>query len=237
MRLYRQLGDRAGTAAALNDLAYLPMMMGEAPLAKELFTEARDLFNDLGDSWNMALAEMNIANTNWFMGTGAEARAGHEEARALIEEARAMIERIIPVIRERGDRFWLTEAVTGLGQLEQLTGRLPAAREHYRESLQLALEAGTVPQVAMVLEPLSNVDAAEGRHRRAVTLWAAAQAIKERVGGGAPAEIMQTVDPRPAAVEAIGEAAVGEAWEEGSKLTPEEAVAAAFATGDEEIPA
>jgi tetratricopeptide (TPR) repeat protein len=208
--------------------------MGEAPLAKQLFTEARDLFSELGDAWNMALAEMNIANTNWFMGNDQEARANHEEARAMHEEARAMIERIIPVIRERGDRFWLTEAVTGLGQLEQLTGRLPAAREHYGESLQLALEAGTVSQVAMVLEPLANVDAAEGRHRRAVRLWAAAQAIKERVGGGAPQEIMQTVDPRPAAVAAIGEVAVAEAWEEGSKLTLEEAVAAALATDADE---
>ena len=219
--LYRQLGDRAGTAGALNDLAYLPMMMGEAPLAMQLFIEARDLFKELGDSWNMALAEMNIANTNFFLGN-------HEEARSVIE-------RVVPIIRERGDRFWLTEAITGLGQLEQLTGRTSAAREHYRESLQLALEAGTVPQVAMVLEPLSNVDAAEGHHRRAVQLWAAAQAIKERVGGGAPAEIMQTVDPRPAAVDAIGEAAVAEAWQEGLALTPEEAVAVAFATDRDEV--
>jgi predicted ATPase/class 3 adenylate cyclase len=219
--LYRHLGDRAGLAAALNDLAYLPMMMGEAPLAKELFTEARDLFRELGDSWNMALAEMNIANTSFFLGDP--------------EEARSIIERVIPIIRERGDRFWLTEAVTGLGQLEQLTGRTSAAREHYQESLQLALEAGTVPQVAMVLEPLANVDAAEGHHRRAVRLWAAAHAIKERVGGGAPAEIMQTVDPRPAAVVAIGEAAVTAAWEEGLRLTPEEAVAAALATDEDEV--
>ena len=146
-----------------------------------------------------------------------------------------MIERVIPIIRERGDRFWLTEAITGLGQLEQLTGRTSAAREHYRESLQLALEAGTVPQVAMVLEPLANVDAAEGHHRRAVRLWAAAHAIKERVGGGAPAEIMQTVDPRPVAVVAIGEAAVNVAWEEGLKLTPEEAVAVALATEEDEV--
>jgi predicted ATPase/class 3 adenylate cyclase len=219
--LYRQLDDRAGTAAALNDLAYLPMMMGEAPLAMQLFTEARDLFKELDDSWNMALAEMNVANTNFFLGN-------HEEARSIIE-------RVVPIIRERGDRFWLTEAITGLGQLEQLTGRNSAAREHFRESLQLALDAGTVPQVAMVLEPLSNVDTAEGHHRRAVRLWAAAQAIKERLGGGAPAEIMQTVDPRPAAVEAIGEAAVAEAWDAGLRLTPEEAVAAALATDEDEV--
>ncbi len=144
------------------------------------------------------------------------------------EAARETIEAVVPVIRERGDRFWLTEAVTGLGQLEQLTGRFAAARGHYAESLQLALESGAVPQVAMVLEPLSNVDSAEGNHRRAVELWSAAQAIKERVGGGAPSEMMQTVDPRPAAIEAIGEAAVAQAWDEGLALTLEQAVARAL---------
>jgi predicted ATPase/class 3 adenylate cyclase len=218
--LYRQLDDRAGLASALNDLAYLPMLQGEIPLALQLFTEARDLFNELGDTWLSALAEMNIASTNFFAGN--------------LDAARETIEAVIPIIRERGDRFWLTEAVTGLGQLEQLTGRYAAARGHYAESLQLALEAGTIPQVAMVLEPLSNVDAAEGNHRRAVELWAAAQAIKERVGGGAPSEMMQTVDPRPAAVEAIGEEAVAQAWEAGQALTIERAVAHALAANKAE---
>lgn len=212
--LYRQLDDKGALANALNDLAYLPMLQGEIPLAQQLFTEARDLFRELGDAWHTALAEMNIASTKFFVGE--------------YEAARETIEAVVPVIRERGDRFWLTEAVTGLGQLEQLTGRYAAARGHYAESLQLALEAGTVPQVAMVLEPLSNVDSAEGNHRRAVELWSAAQAIKERVGGGAPSEMMQTLDPRPAAIEAIGEEAVAQAWQEGQALTLEQAVARAL---------
>jgi len=212
--IYRRLGDAAGLAAALNDLAYLPMLMGEPDLAERLFTEARDLFREQGDSWQMALAEMNIASTKYFVGD--------------YEQARLVIEAVVPIIRERGDRFWLTEAITGLGQLEQLTGRFEAARRHYAESLQLALEADTMPQVAMVLEPLSNVDSAEGQHARAVRLWGAAQAIKERVGGGAPTEMMQTVDPRPAAIEALGEDPVERAWAEGRAMTPERAVAYAL---------
>jgi len=80
----------------------------------------------------------------------------------------------------------------------------------------------------MVLEPLSNVDAAERDFPRAVRLWAAAQAIKERVGGGAPSEMMQTVDPSPAAVEAIGEQAVSEAWAAGQAMSPADAVAYAI---------
>jgi predicted ATPase/class 3 adenylate cyclase len=212
--IYRQLGDEAGLGAALNDLAYLPMLMGEPDLAERLFTEARDIFRELGDRWQAALAEMNIASTKFFLGD--------------YERARDVIEAVVPVIRERGDRFWLTEAITGLGQLEQLTGRFDDARRHYAESLNLALEARTMPQVAMVLEPLSNVDAAGGQYERAVRLWAAAQAIKERIGGGAPSEMMQTVDPRPAAIQALGEDAVAQAWAEGQAMTPERAVAHAL---------
>jgi predicted ATPase/class 3 adenylate cyclase len=209
--VYRELDDPAGTAAALNDLAYLPMLSGELELARKLFTEARDLFQTLGDAWQAALAEFNIASVEFF--------AGEYDA------ARRYMEAALPVMRERGDRFWLTEAITGLGQLEQLTGQFDAARRYYAESLQIALDAGTEPQVAMVLEPLSNVYAAERDYPRAVRLWAAAQAIKDRVGGGAPSEMMQTVDPRPAAVDAIGEEAVAEAWAAGLAMTPAEAVA------------
>jgi tetratricopeptide (TPR) repeat protein len=212
--VFRGLGDKPGLAAALNDLAYLPMMGGEVALARQLFTEARDLFRELGDSWQATLAEMNIGNTHFF--------AGDHDA------ARTTYEALIPAIRERGDRFWLTEAVTGMGQLEQMTGHPEAARPYYAESLQLALDAGTVPQVAMVLEPFSNVESALGNHRRAVELWSAAQAIKDRAGGGAPAEIMQTVDPRPDAVQAIGQDAVDEAWAFGQGMSLSEAVARAL---------
>ena len=212
--IFRQLDDKPGLAAALNDLAYLPMLAGELPLARDLFGESLGLFRELGDTWQATLAEMNIANTSFFAGD--------------YETARATYEALIPAIRERGDRFWLTEAVTGLGQLEQLTGRYDEARRYYAESLQLAVDAGTVPQVAMVLEPLSNVESAVGNHRRAVELWSAAQAIKERAGGGAPAEIMQQTDPRAAAVEAIGEAEAADAWETGQGLSLADAVALAM---------
>ncbi|HUG29693.1 MAG TPA: tetratricopeptide repeat protein [Candidatus Limnocylindria bacterium] len=212
--IYRALGDRAGTAAALNDLAYLPMLMGELELARSFFTEARDLFQAQGDAWQATLAELNIGQVDFFARRYDEALRSWETA--------------LPMIRERGDRFWLTEAITGLGYLDQLTGRFDSARGHYAEALEIALDAGTEPQVAMVLEPLSNLDAAERDFPRAVRLWAAAQAIKERVGGGAPSEMMQTVDPRPAAAEAIGEQAVAEAWATGHAMTPAEAVA--FAT-------
>jgi hypothetical protein len=78
--------------------------------------------------------------------------------------------------------------------------------------------------VTVALGPLSNLEGAAGDHDRAVRLWAACEAIKQRIGGGAPAEVMRVSDPRPAATLAIGEDAVRSAWAEGWAMSPEEAV-------------
>src|SRR5207244_624523 len=112
--LYRELGDRPGTAAALNDLAYLPMVMGEPEAAAAMFTQAREMFRELGDSWQATLAELNLAGALFFLGR--------------LEEAGAAILSVIPALRERGDRFWLTEAVTGMGMLGLMTGDYESAR-------------------------------------------------------------------------------------------------------------
>jgi hypothetical protein len=116
-------------------------------------------------------------------------------------------------------------------QIDRMTGRYDEARVQYLESLQAALNAGILASVAMVLDPLANLESAAGDHERAVTLWAASQAIKQRVGGGAPPETMQVVDPRPSAVEAIGAEAVERAWATGQAMSVEQAAAYAREAG------
>ena len=63
-----------------------------------------------------------------------------------------------------------------------------------------------------------------GNPARAVRLWAACEKIRQRIGGGAPVEVMQVSDPCPAAALAIGEEAVKRAWAEGWAMSPEQAV-------------
>jgi hypothetical protein len=78
--------------------------------------------------------------------------------------------------------------------------------------------------VTIALDPLSNLEGAAGDHDRAVRLWAASEAIKQQIGGGAPAEVMRVSNPSAAATLEMGEDAVGRAWAEGWAMTPEEAV-------------
>ena len=107
-----------------------------------------------------------------------------------------------------------------MAQAQHFLGRFAQARQNFGEALCLAPEANDLASATIALGPLSNLESAAGDHDRAVRLWAAAEAIKQRIGGGAPAEIMRVSDPSAAATLARGEDAVGRAWAEGWAMTP-----------------
>ena len=197
-------------ADALSNLAPVPMMTGDLPLARRLAAQARDLWQELGDDWQAALATMTL-------GMSVLLEGGYEQALAYFEE-------FMPVVRARGDRFWLIGGLTSTAQAQHFLGRFQQARKNFGEALRLALEANDLASVTVALGPLSNLEGAAGDHDRAVRLWAACEAIKQRIGAGAPAEVMRVSDPCAAATLAIGEDAVRCAWAEGSAMSPEEAV-------------
>ncbi len=210
VELYRTLGDRRGMADALSNLAPIPMMTGDRPRARRLATQARDLWQELGDDWQAALATLTLGLLFLLEG-------GYQQALACFEQ-------FMPVVRARGDRFWLISSLTSTAQAQHLLGRFEPARKNFGEALRLALEANDLASVTVALGPLSNLEGAAGDHDRAVRLWAACEAIKQRIGGGAPAEVMRVSDPREDATLAIGEDAVRHAWAEGWAMSPEQAV-------------
>jgi predicted ATPase/class 3 adenylate cyclase len=210
VKLYRALGDRRGMADALSNLAPVPMMTGDLPLARRLVAQARDMWQELGDDWQAALATQTLGMSFLLEG-------GYEQALAYFEQ-------FMPVVRARGDRFWLIGGLTSTAQAQHFLGRFQPARNNFGEALRLALEANDLASVTVALGPLSNLEGAADDHDRAVRLWAACEAIKQRIGGGAPAEVMRVSDPCAAATLAIGEDAVRSAWAEGWAMSPEEAV-------------
>jgi tetratricopeptide (TPR) repeat protein len=205
VELYRGLGDRRGMADALHNLAPIPMMTGDLPLARRLLAQARDLWLELDDQWQAALATLHLGYSSLFEGA--------------YEQALSYVEEFMPVIRAHGDRFWLITGLTGMAEAQRFLGREEEARQNFGEGLRLALAANDLASVAVLLGPLSNLEGAAGAHDRAVRLWAACEAIKQRIGGGPLAEVMRVSDPSAAAASAIGEDAVGRAWAEGWAMT------------------
>jgi tetratricopeptide (TPR) repeat protein len=152
VELYRGLGDRRGLADALNNLAPIPMMTGDLPLARRLAAQARDLWQELGDQWQAALATLALGMSSLLEGAN--------------EQALSYFEEFVPVIRARGDRFWLISGLTSMAQAQHFLGRFEQARQNFGEALRLALEANDLASVTIALGPLSNLESAAGDHDR-----------------------------------------------------------------------
>jgi predicted ATPase len=212
------IGDKRLKAEAIDSLAYVPVFRGDFARARELMAEARDLWIEIGESFRAALADSLGAYTLLYEGRAAEAIPAQER---MVEEA-----------RRSGERYWLMNGLTGLGQLHRVSGEVEKARRYYAESLALALEDGNQAMLSMALEPLSTLEEEAGEHERAVRLWAVSDAIRTEMGGGAPEDFMMVRDPRPAAAAAIGDAAVARAWADGLAMTAADAVREAQAIAD-----
>jgi predicted ATPase/class 3 adenylate cyclase len=212
--LAETVGDQRLKAEAIDSLGYVPFFHGDFARARTLMAQARDLWTEVGETFRAALADSLGDYTLLYEGRAAEAIPAQLR---LVDEA-----------RRHGERYWLINGLTGVGQLHRATGAIPEARHHYAEALKLALEDGNLAMLTMALEPLSNLEADAGDHERAVRLWAVSSAIREQMGGGAPEEFMMVRDPREPARAAIGNDAVERAWQAGRAMTPSDAVEAAL---------
>jgi predicted ATPase len=209
------VGDRHLMAEALDAAAYVPMVRGDVDRSRELAAQAQAAWLAIGEPFRAGIAAANAAYLGFYQGRSAEAIP---VLLAMVEEA-----------RRAGERYWLINGLTGLGQLYRDIRSVTDARRYFAEALQLALADGNLAMLTMALEPLANFEGEAGEHERSVRYWAVSDAIKERIGGGAPPEEMRVHDPREEATAAIGADAVTKAEREGRAMTAAEAVREAVA--------
>jgi hypothetical protein len=144
--------------------------------------------------------------------------------------ARALAERSLRLHREVGDRFGVTDALHVLGRIAIADGDLATARSSFLEAVGYDKEVENRTGMGIALDNLAQLESVQGKHIRAVKLSGASEVAKDAAGGHAPPPFIDLPDPRDAAREVLGEAAVRAAWEEGKAMTLEQAVALA---GDE----
>lgn len=120
--LYRQLGDAAGCAQVLNNLAILPQ---DTASTAALLQESLQLTQQVGDLWGAArvLNNLGIVTTN-------------------SDEAWQRYEACIDICRNIGDRFLLTHPLINLGHEQRRRGEFAAAHEFYTESLAICQDIG-----------------------------------------------------------------------------------------------
>jgi len=206
----RELGDSTLEAEGLYNMAYPPAYEQDFDSAIETIKEARALFEELG-------IERGLADTEWLLAIVARLDGDRPRARALAEESLERHRRI-------GDRFGTSDALHVLGRIALEQGDLETAGRCYLEALEYDEVVGNQTGIGIVLDNLAAKASAEGRHLDAVRLAGASERIKVAAGGHAPPEFIDFRDPRDAAREALGQAAVKAAWDEGQEMTLEQAV-------------
>jgi hypothetical protein len=146
-----------------------------------------------------------------------------------------LLEERVALARRRGDRRAIVLSLSNLAACEYAQRHLAQAQTLWTESLTLYRELGGTWRDAVAfegVEGLAEIAATQGQARRAVQLFAAAEALRATVGVPRPRH-MQTAydDAQAAAQKALGPTEIATARAEGAALTLEQVAAAALAAG------
>ena len=248
--IQRELGDHAGAAGSMNNLANVAIEQGDYAAAQGMHAANLAAARAAGDDVGIANALVNLGVIAMLREDYAAARPLYEECLAIrrrlgdqrniavllnnlgnvafgqgdLIAARSLHEEGLAIRRELGDRRGIALALGNLADLAFADGSVEQARALATESLEIAREIGDERQVAHALARLAAVLAAHTRYASAARIFGFLEAI------GALADDDGTLARARAGMG--DDAAFDRAWQEGRLLTREQAIA--LATGARE---
>jgi len=154
LSIYRELGDRPGTAEALMrlliDFQVSPQRAAEAIPCLE---ESMEIWVALGDPWGIGVCLQNTAGAFSVLGQRSKAMDYHR--------------RSVPMLREAGDRFAMMTALIALAQYTWLGGEAAAARRLLEDHLAISNDLGNKGGARYALQNLFEISIAQGRYDQA----------------------------------------------------------------------
>lgn len=252
LAISRELGDRSGIAALLNNLGNVAYDQADYPSARTFFEESLALRRELEERRGIAATLNNLGNVANEQGDYPAARALFEESLAIKRElgdrwgmanslsnlglvaynqgdypaARAFFEESLTLRREIGDRGGIAISLNNLGNVALVQNEEDTARAFFRESLTIKHELGDRWGMAFALEGLAAAEAGLGRAILAAQLWGAAERLREEIGAPIP------LTDRPRHEQQVAEAratandntAFNDAWQAGRASTVERVI-------------
>lgn len=207
--LYRQSQDRRGLAFALVVLAYPLEFLGERDQAEVALQESYSIANAEGDVYVICRSlnilarvivdlhhDLDLAKgyVEESLHLAREAGLRSQEAQACeiladiainrkdYNEARTRLEESVRIYQEIDARFNVILEKSNLAHLERKLGNYASALEYYRETILAFRDIGQSGAVAHQLECFGFIAVAQGQNERALQLFAAASALREKAG-------------------------------------------------------
>ena len=212
----RATGDAWGSAYARFLLGQGAIANGEFGTAQTLFAESVRAFQDLGDEHLTMVATFNLAWMCEELGDKQRAAALHEQN--------------LRHAREVGNPRIEALSLTALADRKALPGELKDALSMLYDAYLIVHEVGDRVEAADILSRFAALLASTGKAATATRLLSCNQTEREQFGG-TRFWVTSRNDETLARVRAqLSEVAFQEAWDEGKRLSVEQAVALAVAS-------
>jgi non-specific serine/threonine protein kinase len=229
LAIFREQGDRNGVGMLLGNLGFVAGQAGHARAAQAFLEEGLALCREVGNRRDMS-------RMLGYLGQIANDQGDLDAARAFAEES-------VAIARELKDRQTTAAALGVLGLNATLRGAYAEAHARQAEVLKIAF-AISDGGIAVGVENMAYAAGERALHsratestaknaaalERAVRLFGAVEALREaiHVHPISPAQRSRVARCLAAVRKALGDAAFAAAWDEGCRMTMEEACALAL---------
>ena len=214
LKLHRELGNLSGIAYCLAFLGYHAIVAGDFASPGRWLEEARSLYRQLRD-------QINEADALEDLGILADRRGDYRQALAYFEQAITLY--------DKTGGFWSSWPRVRMGHASLREGNITRAREIFKITIQEFQQDGPFSGVIYTIEGLGSLYVNQGKFERATWLFGWTDVQREELGNSRP-QIEQADVDRDIIIcrTQLGEKAFLAAYEEGKKLSLDEAVAYAL---------
>jgi tetratricopeptide (TPR) repeat protein len=160
-KLYQSIQHLGGVAEVLQRLGTIAIYQGDLATAEALCTETIALARQVGHPYALSASLNGLGEIARLRGDFASAQPYYEETLRLAEESGTL--RVVGI------------ALLNLGLIARPLGNYAAGRAYLLRANTIFGELGEKPNQPYVLEGLADLEAAEGRPERAVSLYAAVE--------------------------------------------------------------
>jgi tetratricopeptide (TPR) repeat protein len=218
LALFRELGDRAGAALALNTLANVTGDRGDYDAADRVYEESLALRRALGDRSGAALALHNLAAIACARGDLARAESLDDESLALFRAA--------------DDEWGVAIALSNQARTACRRGELERATALLRESLLRRRTLGDRRGAIVCLELAADLAERSGRAERAARLRGASEGLRALMHFVRPPDELASRGSGPVSDARLATPALRAAWEDGRRLDLDAAIDEALERAD-----